>query len=105
MLDAKECSRPKEVTEEEYDDFLDDCYGPFSIGYITFDASRILQGLDPIAYNCGKSDYEDSLDEEDYWECPICGKEFEESEENEAKYCCQEDEIEEEEDIEEDEIE
>lgn len=90
MLDAKGYSRSIEISDEEYDEFLDDAYGYFTIGYIKFDASRILQELDPIAYSCGKSDYEDSLGDEDYWECPICGREFEETEEEQAKYCCQE---------------
>ena len=90
MLEAKKYSRPREVSDEEYDEFLDDCYGPFEIGGIKFYASRVLAELDPIAYSCGKYDYEDGLGEEDCWECPICGKEFEEDEEDEAKYCCQE---------------
>lgn len=49
-------------SEEEYDEWLDSLYEPYEIGYIKFSASRILSELDPIAYNCGKSDYEDTLD-------------------------------------------
>lgn len=46
--------------EAYYDDMLDDSYGSFKIGYIEFDAHRILQELDPVAYNMGINDYVDS---------------------------------------------
>lgn len=40
-----------------YDDYLDESYGDFDIGYITFSASEILKNCDPVAYRCGLSDY------------------------------------------------
>ena len=89
MLEPKENTRDIEVTDDEYDEFLDYRYGYFTIGYIKFDASRILSELDPIAYSCGKSDYEDSLESETVWECPICGTEFDDD--DAARYCCQTD--------------
>lgn len=54
-----------EVSDEQYDEFLDECYEEFKIGYLTFSPSQILSECDPIAYRCGKGDYEDSLEKED----------------------------------------
>ena len=45
------------------DEFLDECYPPVVIAGITFDASRILFELDPIAYRCTVADFE-SFDDE-----------------------------------------
>ncbi len=48
-----------------YDEVLNECYdlskvgGPFS----HMDASRVLRGVDPIAYRCGMNDYTAGLDE------------------------------------------
>lgn len=45
---------------DQYDDMLDQCYeGVFDIL-----PSRILKECDPIAYNCGLSDFVDSLDKD-----------------------------------------
>lgn len=44
--------------EEQYCDMLDECY-PAVFGICP---SRILKECDPIAYNCGLSDYVDGLD-------------------------------------------
>lgn len=38
---------------------LDECYGSFTVGEIPFTASQILSQLDPIAYDCGFSDFND----------------------------------------------
>ena len=46
-------------TEELYDQMLDECYGDFMN---TYPASRTLQEVDPIAYNCGLNDYIDGLE-------------------------------------------
>ena len=54
--------RLEHVTEEMYDDMLDDCHGNF-MGY---SASEILKAIDPIAYRCGMSDYADSLEDDDF---------------------------------------
>lgn len=54
-----------EVDEEDYreayDDFIDE-YGPIEIMGMEYLASRVLKEVDPIAYNCGLSDYCDSID-------------------------------------------
>lgn len=47
---------------ESYREFLDECYTSMDIGGITFDASRVLEELDPIAFRCGYLDFADSLD-------------------------------------------
>jgi len=44
--------------EEEYDNMLDEL-SEVKIGNIEFCASRVLKELDPIAYNCGLSDFND----------------------------------------------
>ena len=54
-----------EVTESEFDDFLDDCYSKVQIGEMTFYPSDVLKSCDPIAYRCSKSDYESNFDLDD----------------------------------------
>jgi hypothetical protein len=49
--------------EEMFDEMLDDCYEPMQIGSGTFYPSQILKNCDPIAYQIGLSEYEDSLEE------------------------------------------
>ena len=46
---------------EQYDEMLDDVYGEF----MGFDASQILNEMDPTAYRCGLLDYVDSLDQDE----------------------------------------
>ena len=75
-------------SEEDYDNMLDKVHGEF-MGY---SASQILKAVDPIAYRCGFSDYQEY---KTVYECPICGEEHED--EDDAKYCCQVEEEEEEE--------
>lgn len=47
--------------QQQYDDLLDELY-PVEIGGMSFCASRVLKELDPIAYNCGFSDWLDAND-------------------------------------------
>lgn len=75
-------------SEDDYDDMLDEVHGEF-MGY---SASRILKEVNPIAYRCGFSDYQEY---KNVYECPICGEEHDY--EDDAKYCCQVEEEEEEE--------
>ena len=42
----------------QYENFLDDAY-PVEIAGMQFCASRILEELDPIAFNCGLADWLD----------------------------------------------
>lgn len=46
--------------EELYDEMLDEMEW-CKVGSMEFAPSRVLQALDPIAYNCGFSDFCDSL--------------------------------------------
>lgn len=56
-----ECS-DKELAEE-YDAVLNEG-GPICVGGYEFEPARILEELDPIAYNCGYNDYVNSRCEE-----------------------------------------
>ena len=47
------------VDEEYYDDFLDDIYGEIEICGYKYAPSVALYRVDPVAYNCGRSDWED----------------------------------------------
>jgi len=78
-----------EITEAEYDEVLEEIYGK-SVLVCGMDMypPRVLKEMDPIAYRCGKGDYEDSLDR--VWECDECGEEY--KDEDEAEECCKEDE-------------
>ncbi|MEY3910101.1 MAG: hypothetical protein RIT47_799 [Pseudomonadota bacterium] len=53
-----------EVTEEIYDEFLNEIYPEVKLGYSTFQPSEILKHLDPIAYNVGMQEYEYFQNEE-----------------------------------------
>lgn len=46
-----------------FNEMLDDVYGDFHIGHLGFSASTILATCDPIAYEQGLLDYEDSINE------------------------------------------
>ena len=50
------------VTENDYDEMLDDCHGDIDICGYSYSASRALQEVDPTAYRCGYNDYVDSID-------------------------------------------
>ena len=50
------------ISESEYNDFLDQSYDEVNICGLTYSASYALKKLDPIAYNCSKSDYESNFD-------------------------------------------
>ena len=50
--------------EEAYKETLDSD-GPVQVAGMTFDASRIIEELDPTAYRCGLVDYVDGLEKDD----------------------------------------
>ena len=54
-------------TDSLYRDMLDECYSFESVGGIFkgMQPSRVLEEMDPTAFQCGKNDYEDFL-REDY---------------------------------------
>lgn len=54
-----------EVSEEDYDNFLDDIHGDVSICGYDYSASEALKSIDPVAYRCGKNDYEANFDLDD----------------------------------------
>lgn len=53
-----------EYVDNNYDDLIDEDNEEYQIGYLTFLASNVLKKCDPIAYNCGFSDYENEILEE-----------------------------------------
>lgn len=50
----------EEVTESDYDDYLDDLYDTESIG-LPYLGSEIVKDVDPIAYRVGLSDWLDMM--------------------------------------------
>lgn len=77
-----------EYTEEDFDDYIDDCYGDVKIGNLSFSSSEVLKEMDPVAYNIEFSEYESSMkkDDEDGWECQWCNRIYETEED--ADDCC-----------------
>jgi hypothetical protein len=51
------------MTEEEYDDLLDEIYQVIKFGTLEYSPSQVLKAVDPIAYRVGMNDYEDSMEE------------------------------------------
>ena len=49
-------------SDDEYDEMLDDVYGDVEICGMNYSSSQALKELDPIAYRCGKGDYESNYD-------------------------------------------
>ncbi|MFA5307544.1 MAG: hypothetical protein WC365_08905 [Candidatus Babeliales bacterium] len=74
----------QELTEEEYDDQLNDIYGEIDVCGYKWPASFVLHEVDPTAYNCGKNDFEGNLDPK--WQCSECEEVFDTEEE--AEECC-----------------
>lgn len=45
-----------------FDEYLDDIYEPVNVmGNLTYPTSRVLKDVDPTAYRCYLSDYENDL--------------------------------------------
>jgi hypothetical protein len=53
------------MTEEEYDDLLDDIYEVIKFGTLEYPPSQVLKAVDPVAYRLGMIDYEDSMEGEE----------------------------------------
>ena len=49
-------------TQAMYEDMLDELTGDICIGSLTYSASHVLRLVDPIAYQIGLSEFEDSLE-------------------------------------------
>lgn len=52
--------------QERYNEMLDEVYGDVTICGYTYDSSYALKEVDPIAYQCGKNDWLDSLDNDEF---------------------------------------
>lgn len=50
-----------DLTDREYGDVLDDEYGDVNVGGLTFSTSDVIENCDPVAWRCGKADYESHL--------------------------------------------
>lgn len=51
----------KEYTAlEQFNEWLDEMFTPYNIGYLEWSASRVLEELDPIAYRTMFNDWLDS---------------------------------------------
>ena len=53
-----------EISENDYEEFLNEIYPEITIGELIFYPGQIIRKLDPVAFQCGKNDYEDSLNRE-----------------------------------------
>jgi hypothetical protein len=51
------------MTEEMFDEWLDDVYPTYQIAGITLYPSQILKNCDPIAYRIAQSEIEDDEDD------------------------------------------
>lgn len=73
-----------ESTDDEYDSHLDEVYGDIAVVGGTYSASYALKELDPIAYRCGKLDFDSNKDLDDVEEYQELTKELEELEDRES---------------------
>lgn len=53
-----------DITESEYEDFLNDIYDAVEICGMSYDSGRALRLLDPVAFRCGLGDYESEIQSE-----------------------------------------
>jgi hypothetical protein len=78
-------ARKKELTEEQYEDILDEIYPePVLICGMEYNQAHALKELDPIAFRCSQSDYQD--DDSIPWVCDVCDTEHDTEES--ADNCC-----------------
>lgn len=47
------------MTEQDFDEYLDEIYPAYKIGVLTFYPSQILKNCDPIAYRIALSEMEE----------------------------------------------
>ena len=52
---------------ERYDDMLDECHEDVKVCGMTYNTSRVLKEVDPIAYRCGFNDYTSHLEEDNIY--------------------------------------
>ena len=53
-----------DISESEYIDHLDECYGEVSICGLSYSAGRAQCEIDPTAFRCGLGDYESEIQSE-----------------------------------------
>ena len=54
-----------EISESDFDEFLDEIEQPVNVCGMQFYPSDILKNCDPVAYRCAKADYESNYDLDD----------------------------------------
>lgn len=52
------------LSNSEYKDFLNEMYGSVTVCGQEFDHGDLLEDADPVAFRCGKSDYESQIQSE-----------------------------------------
>lgn len=52
------------LSNSEYAEILNDIYGKVEVCGKTFEQGNLLEDADPVAFRCGKSEYEDQLTSE-----------------------------------------
>ena len=52
------------LSEREYSDHLDECYDTVMVCGMSYSAGRVLSEVDPVAFRCGKGDYESGIQAE-----------------------------------------
>lgn len=80
-IDLENFDKGDYVDPDGYDEMLDSD-GDVSVCGMMFEPSRIIKELDPIAYDCGLSDYVDSVSDDDIPEYVELESQIEECEEN-----------------------
>jgi len=83
----KAYQKETELSASEYEDVLNELYEPVTICGMDYEQGTALKELDPVAFRCGKADYESDLDSDNpTWICGECDTEFDSEEE--AEECC-----------------
>lgn len=52
------------LTNDEYSEHLTECYGDVEVCGYSYGAGRLLKEVDPVAFRCGKSDFESEIQSE-----------------------------------------
>ena len=74
----------KELTDEDYEEKLNNIYGPVHICGLEFKSGWVLKKLDPIAFQCGLADMPI------IYCCGECDTKYPDDEDT-AKECCKKD--------------
>ena len=53
-----------DITESEYEDFLNEAYDAVEICGMSYDSGRALRLLDPVTFRCSLGDYESEIQSE-----------------------------------------